>query len=402
MNEIVIVEPSFFSSFHCVGGACPDHCCKGWDISLDKVTVERYQQSDKIEIRNIASDNIISTKESEGNWGKIKLNNDGSCAFLDEERLCRVHKSLGEKALSTTCAIYPRTYASYKYEIRSNLTLSCPEATKLLLTTPDAMLYSERIKLSPQPIDAPDIMQEDRLLNLMCTNIMVHSGRNINEGFYTVLKLLMFREGAKKDASLTDNLLSYYESIISNIENGGIKHEIKRVSADYHFTSALLSQLQNFLTRNSEGRGASVLRRYTQRLSALHGNDPNSVDLPSHMQQLDIIWREKTIVWLEQYPHMLINYVQYRFYEDFFPLKNGRRPFANLALMLSELFLLKSLISATVETQGAPEEGDIVNIIYSYHSLIRHNKNAEDLLLREIAPLLSDGCHSLLPLCVQY
>lgn len=58
MEQIVIVEPAFFSQFHCVGSACPAHCCKGWDIELDEPTVSRYLQSDKIEIRNIAVETV--------------------------------------------------------------------------------------------------------------------------------------------------------------------------------------------------------------------------------------------------------------------------------------------------------------------------------------------------------
>lgn len=27
--------PHYYSSFHCIGSACPDTCCAGWQIQID-------------------------------------------------------------------------------------------------------------------------------------------------------------------------------------------------------------------------------------------------------------------------------------------------------------------------------------------------------------------------------
>lgn len=384
MEEIVIVEPAFFSQFHCVGSACPDHCCKGWDIELDEPTVNRYINSDEIEIRNIAVENIITTKKSHSSWGKIQLKNNGDCTFLDGDRLCKVHKSLGEKALSTTCAIYPRLYASYKYEIRSNLTLSCPEAAKRLLTTPGAMLYSERIKLSPEAINAPDISQEDRLLNLMCSNIMVSCGMAIEEGFYGIIMLLLYRDKQAESDDLYENLLSYFEEIQAAIQNGQIRKNIEELIPDYQLQSELLLRLQTYLSTKYEGRGGATLRKYSQKLIELQNKVIKENDVLTPMQRLNKIWQEKVVPWLQNRPELLSNYIQYRMYEDFFPVKNGREPFTNLYFLMSEWFLLKWLIAASVELKNDFNEDDVINIVYSYHGITRHNKYAEDAFLAEI------------------
>ena len=39
-----ILEPDYASSFRCLAGACPDTCCKDWEIILDEDTLARYQK----------------------------------------------------------------------------------------------------------------------------------------------------------------------------------------------------------------------------------------------------------------------------------------------------------------------------------------------------------------------
>ena len=34
---------SYMESFHCVGGSCPDTCCRDWEVVLDEETAARYR-----------------------------------------------------------------------------------------------------------------------------------------------------------------------------------------------------------------------------------------------------------------------------------------------------------------------------------------------------------------------
>ena len=35
-------KPAFFDQFHCIGSACTDTCCAGWEIEVDETTAEGY------------------------------------------------------------------------------------------------------------------------------------------------------------------------------------------------------------------------------------------------------------------------------------------------------------------------------------------------------------------------
>ncbi len=35
------IYPPHYAAFHCIAGACPDSCCKEWEIVVDAESVEK-------------------------------------------------------------------------------------------------------------------------------------------------------------------------------------------------------------------------------------------------------------------------------------------------------------------------------------------------------------------------
>ena len=60
--------------------------------------------------------------------------NNRRCAFLNEESLCDLYKALGPDALCDTCKSYPRHTEEYEGLRELSLSLSCPEAAKIILS----------------------------------------------------------------------------------------------------------------------------------------------------------------------------------------------------------------------------------------------------------------------------
>ena len=38
------IRPDYYDEFSCIGGACPDTCCSGWQIVIDKESQDRYKK----------------------------------------------------------------------------------------------------------------------------------------------------------------------------------------------------------------------------------------------------------------------------------------------------------------------------------------------------------------------
>ena len=138
--------PDYYPQFSCTGSQCPDTCCGGWAISVDKDTFRTYQQNKhpalaplfKLAVRKNAS----PSADSKNNFAVMAMRADGSCHFLQEDRLCSIHGHMGAQALSNTCRIYPRYLNRFGAQRENALGVSCPEAARLILLNPQPMQFT--------------------------------------------------------------------------------------------------------------------------------------------------------------------------------------------------------------------------------------------------------------------
>ena len=61
---------------------------------------------------------------------------DGRCPMWRQDGLCRIQAELGEEALCKTCREFPRLTHDYGDFIERGLELSCPEAARIILSSP--------------------------------------------------------------------------------------------------------------------------------------------------------------------------------------------------------------------------------------------------------------------------
>ena len=384
MKNITVVEPVFVSAFKCIGSACRDHCCQGWSITLDKPAVNRYLKSSIIEIKNLASANIDVTRKSFASWGAMKLNSSGNCAFMDEERLCKVHANLGASALSNTCATYPRLSRVFKNEQQKSLALSCPEAARQLLSSPDAMLFQQTTKTQPEANKAKDVDQRQKLLNLMCLNIVKLSNEKLDEAFYALATFLMASEKVNPEDDWLIQIENCFSDVLNNLAQGKIRLQLDQIEPDHNLQWSLLLRLQTWFGKMADKRAFPTLNHYLNKLIYIQAEGAKTDDVSQSMIRLEKVWQSKVLPWLAERPWVMNNYVQYRIYNDSFPGDESQTPLMSLYLLTSEWFLLKSLIAANVELVGTIDEEDFINIIYSYHSNTKHTEDSTRAFVAEI------------------
>ena len=78
-----VVYPSYYSSFSCSASACPDTCCQGWGISIDRDTYGRYMVMGGLMGAKLRSHIDHRTR-------RFLLNREGRCVFLDRHGLCGI------------------------------------------------------------------------------------------------------------------------------------------------------------------------------------------------------------------------------------------------------------------------------------------------------------------------
>ena len=119
--------PDYFDEFHCLAGSCPDTCCGQWEIVVDPAARARYLSMPGPLGEQIRA--ALTTVDGED----CMVLRDGRCPLLTEDGLCPIVSQLGEDFLSTTCHTHPRFTEIYGGLAETMLSVSCPEAARLLL-----------------------------------------------------------------------------------------------------------------------------------------------------------------------------------------------------------------------------------------------------------------------------
>lgn len=122
----------FYTEFSCVGGACPDTCCAGWDIFVDENTYKLYDSLPEPDKSSICG-RIEEVNKSGSARYQFKMKEDGRCPFLNENNLCDIYIQVSPDALCRTCKTFPRKIVNYYDVIWATVSAACPEVARLLI-----------------------------------------------------------------------------------------------------------------------------------------------------------------------------------------------------------------------------------------------------------------------------
>lgn len=151
-----ILKPDYYDHFRCIAAACPDSCCKEWEVDIDAATADFYRglPGDLGErLRAVLRD----TEE-----GACMTITEGRCPMWRQDGLCRIQAELGHDALCQTCRDFPRLHHDYGDFMELGLEFSCPEAARLIFASP-----APAIAVSECPGgDAPDYDPQDMAILL--------------------------------------------------------------------------------------------------------------------------------------------------------------------------------------------------------------------------------------------
>lgn len=143
-------KPSFFDQFKCIGSACTDTCCAGWEIEVDETTAQGYLAE-----KGAFGDRLRREIGSEPGEYFFKLKNN-RCPFLNKENLCDIFINLGEERLCDICREHPRFYNWFGDYTEVGLGLCCEEAERLLFSDSKPLTFVEEVHT-----DASDLLDDE-------------------------------------------------------------------------------------------------------------------------------------------------------------------------------------------------------------------------------------------------
>ncbi|WP_411167658.1 flagellin lysine-N-methylase [Clostridium sp. MB05] len=124
-----IRKPGYFDEFKCIASKCEDTCCAGWGIVIDEETHKRY-----LSVEGKFGDELRSKILNEDGENIFALQGD-RCSFLNENNFCDIYNELGADSLCYTCRQYPRYLEEFGNLREIGISLSCPEAARIILRT---------------------------------------------------------------------------------------------------------------------------------------------------------------------------------------------------------------------------------------------------------------------------
>ena len=125
-----LYAPTYYKNFRCIADACEHSCCIGWEIDIDENTLEKYKQLKG------GYGEVIKNSISLEDTPHFRLGEGERCPHLDECGLCKIILSMGEDYLSDICREHPRFY-NFTNVAEVGVGMSCPEAARLILSSPD-------------------------------------------------------------------------------------------------------------------------------------------------------------------------------------------------------------------------------------------------------------------------
>jgi len=127
---MTLSKPAYYDTFRCIAGSCPDSCCKEWSVTVDEFSAQIYRT-----LPGELGDKLRAVLADEDGQTVMSIEN-GRCPMWRTDGLCRIQAELGEEALCDVCQEFPRLSHDFGDFVELQLELSCPEAARLILTSP--------------------------------------------------------------------------------------------------------------------------------------------------------------------------------------------------------------------------------------------------------------------------
>ena len=387
----------YYDKFECIGSECEDTCCSGWQVNIDKKTYRKYKHISDHTFRKEVLSNIVRDRSNvSGTAYKIKLHNDGSCPFLNEDKLCNIYKKCGESYLSDTCTVFPRRPSNVFNESQSAMSLACPEVTRLailpespvqlididMLSVHSQRLQSIELKISAHlPADAQETYEAIRTVSF---HIIQMRHISLDERLFILGVFLDKLDQASKNNSYIlmnqiivdfiaaldypDELLKQYQQFSSN----------PRLKLEYSLTM-LISEYPEA----ANPRFAECLEWLNKGLDI----DYNEFDVDKIFEKYQNANEKFYRLFLQERGYFLENYLISHLFHADFPVSSQHSLFEGYLKLITCFTNIQTILIGMAHYHQKIETPHVLQLIQSYERYISHNANYLPSLLKKLADL---------------
>ncbi|MBQ2847634.1 MAG: flagellin lysine-N-methylase [Clostridia bacterium] len=270
--------PNYYKSFSCIADKCPDTCCAGWAVVADEESLKKYKNVSGAFGQKITD--VISV-DCDGDTVFTPVNN--RCPFLLDSGLCEMYIELGHESLCCTCRQYPRHITYFGARSETGLSLSCPEAARIIMQSSEPITFETENTLDfPQPTDIePELYFTLLDARKKAIDILQNRDFSINQ---RICAFLLFSQ-----------------DIAPHIKHSGYKQIKNAINTDY-FTKEKSAY--------SQRRANGAIKKYFSDFTNLEMLEPSWKDALLSAQDEDIscsAYETKSFEW--EYEHLMVYFV---------------------------------------------------------------------------------------------
>jgi len=378
-----ILIPEYLGEFSCIGSACEDTCCAGWKVTVDKKTYQTYRKVRQPEIAEKLDKFVKRERKqsNENNYAKFVLKENSKCSMLLEDGLCTIHKELGEEYLCNTCFIYPRHLSRVGQMVEKSLTLSCPEATRIVLLQKEGIGFLE----TEEPKNTRGLISHE--LNLekypyfwdlrVFTIQLLQSRQQPLEIRLIILGLFIQKIDQVKSKELEKNLSAIMQDYLARLDNEEYIASLKDIKGNLSFQVNLVQELIRY--RLSTG---GAFTKYTDILKQMvdglgledlsQEQDKKQYNMQkvasNYYKALTNIYRP----FIEKNEYMLENYAVNYIFKNLFPYEYDTL-FESYAMLVVHFALIKLHLLGMSASQQQLTQEMVVECVQQLSKTIEHN-----------------------------
>lgn len=389
-DKVKMIYPEYVEKFKCIGGACEDNCCIGWDIDIDKITFKKYFKVNDEEMKKMFQKNLYNNSECTNealDYGRIKLSKEKRCPFLKEDNFCKIQRKFGEDYLSSVCTQFPRVLNKVDEHYEMILDLSCPEAARIILNNKQKIRFKEYDK-SLGKFTMSGVLETDseefkgtpikyfKEIREISVKIIQYRKLSLSKRLYVLGDLLsILDEIGEEDPDKIPVIISKF-----NIEETAKFYE--RDDTNYIVQVSLFKDIVESLNIIEE-IDSEKFREKTKK--ALVGfNIKNEEDLAQYSAEYIKVFKNYTNQFIEDNSFIFENYFVNFIYNNLFPFSESDYIFEGYIMMLFRYSLMRFYLVGMYMVNKEEAIEQIIDFIQVFVKSFEHDRNYRSEILEYI------------------
>ena len=236
-----IIAPNYYDKFRCVADKCKHNCCIGWEVDIDLLTLNKYEN-----LEGSLGEKLRANIVKEGGEAHFAMDEKSRCPFLKQDGLCEIICALGEEGLCNICADHPRWRNFFSSHIEIGLGLACEEASRIILSQSDSAKF---VTIKDGKVAGKQSLYEKWVIRRRDRILSIATDRNysIPDRVERIAKFAKVKPAGATDFLAfvrgLERLESYRDQLIDAYESGSQRRNIGQIEAEQLLSYFLMRHL---------------------------------------------------------------------------------------------------------------------------------------------------------------